>query len=234
VEREEMKKAVGATEVVFDIETRPRDDLAEYQEIFEADKLEAWRNACAEIVKQRKAGVKGLKKPSRPKLKSDAPGLSPLTGQICSLSAIVLEEEPVEYVKAGKRDEAIMDWFYDFCKDVEPTRFISYNGISFDIPFIIFTAAKYEVKLEKIVPDINDKYGPRHVDLFETASRSSFMMSLKEMSHYFGYHHFLFGAGREVEGWVANGEWKKVEEHNLGDARATVGCYHHLGGFIKK
>lgn len=137
----------------------------------------------------------------------------------------IFEEEGIEYV-SGSEEEALKNFWH---AAAAYDQFITFNGRSFDAPFLITRSA-----INKIVPTKNlmpYRYGTDvHIDLMDQLTfyrATSRAFSLDFYAKSFG---IKSPKGEGVDGskvgeLYKNGEYARIARYCMGDARATAQLY---------
>ncbi len=115
--------------------------------------------------------------------------------------------------------------------DFQPhdSRYVTFNGKDFDIPFIINRSA-----INGIVPTVRIPtrryYNDRHFDVFEELSNhfQSSEFKLKEYCKIFGIENDDDTDGSEVHALWLKGDKATIEKHCASDVRATFALYEKI------
>lgn len=183
-------------------------------------------------------------------------GFSPLTGEIVAIGVYDTardkgtvyfqspEAEAEEYSKANftfkPRTEAeMLGDFWQGAKNYN--EFVSFNGRSFDVPFMLIRSAVHKVK-----PTVNlmfnrylsSQYGPKHIDLLD---QLSFYGAVRRKGNLHLYCQALgikspkaAGiTGDDVGGLFKDKEYKKIAEYNSWDLIATAELYEVWKEYIQ-
>lgn len=142
------------------------------------------------------------------------------------------EEEGIIY-QPGTEEE-ILKWFWDAIKKYD--RFITFNGRSFDCPFIMIRSAVKEIKPARdLMPN---RYNGEHIDLldqltFYGASRRKF--SLDMWCRAFGIKSPKSGGitGYDVKDLFHAGRYLDIARYCLGDVAATKELLHCWEEYIR-
>lgn len=162
--------------------------------------------------------------------------LSPLTGKIICASwqytdtngaseviQTIIDENESEILKGIA--SAIISHQHEF-----PV-IVTYNGISFDIPFIVTGFARHNVPVPPhfTARDLLNKYGTDHIDVY--AYLSSFGVNkrgtLTDWSARFGIE-LPYGKGSMIADWYRLGEWDSIRKHCESNVRCTDALYVRL------
>lgn len=148
--------------LVFDIETIPQ------QTSFTESQLQQFRKVITRHYKG-KTSLEDLALMSKDKLpKNDdfelyraasrkAAALDPYLGQIVCIGLMAVEEKAFgddasriqKFALAGEDEEKILKDFWDFLNQDMRFRYISYNGLDFDVPYIVRRSMKYGIRPTK-------------------------------------------------------------------------------------
>ena len=183
-------------------------------------------------------------------------GFSPLTGKIVAIGVydstknkgVVYFQSPdikeIEYSKENftfkpKTEEEMLSCFWTGAKNYN--EFISFNGRSFDVPFILIRSASLNIK-----PSVNlmfnrylrSQYQIKHIDLFD---QLSFYGAVKRRGSLHLYCNTLGIkspkdkgiTGDNVEQLFKEKQYKKIAEYNSWDLIATLELYKKWLKYIK-
>lgn len=219
-------------EVVIDIETVPLDltELHRYCDIFEAPKIEAWKEACVrhEDIKAAKKAATGKvgssKAPEKPKLRSSKASLHPIVGRVACVGIYVLGREPEVLISIDEKK--ILEGLYSRMSEIANPLLITFNGIGFDIPFLLRRGSFNKVPLYDFLP-IGGKFDKKHLDIWEMygGKWNDTNATLAEYAYFAGCYEFIYGSGKQVEGWWNSLEFDEISKHCMGDIKATAGVY---------
>ena len=113
------------------------------------------------------------------------------------------------------------------------TRYVTFNGKDFDIPFIINRSA-----INGIVPTVRIPtrryYNDRHFDVLEELSNhfTSNELKLKEYCKIFGIENADETDGSEVHALWLKGDKAAIEKHCASDVRATFALYEKIKDYF--
>lgn len=176
-------------------------------------------------------------------------GFSPLTGEIVVIGVLDYEKNKavVYYSASGQNieeykkdnvtfkqatEEEMLKKFWEGAAKYQ--EFISFNGRSFDAPFLVIRSAKYGLKPTKDLMSnryVNSqKFDAKHIDLLD---QLTFYGALQRRgSLHLWCRHFGIKSpkaqgitGDEVSQLYANAEYKKIAEYNSWDLLATKELY---------
>ena len=184
-------------------------------------------------------------------------GLSPFTGEIVSIAlmnpetkkgAVFFQSPKIKiknYEKKGIKFEAltekqILDKFWNYAQKY--SEFVTYNGNSFDLPYIIIRSAINQVKPTKNL--MSNRYyrsqdpKAKHVDLLDQLTFYGAVMSkpkLHIVCRAFGIKSPKTDgvSGSDVASLFKNANYKKIAEYNVLDVAATSELYQYWKKFIK-
>jgi hypothetical protein len=232
--------------LIFDIETIGEDweDIDSQTQ----DSLTRWiKREAGEEEGKYNAMLKDLK---------EGLGFSPLTGEIVTIGVYdTIKNKGVVYFSAPKaeveewnsgdfvfksRDEAQM--LYAFWQGVRSYKeVVSFNGRSFDVPFILMRSAVRQVR-----PTVNlmsnrylgSQYGIKHIDLLD---QLSFYGAVRRKGNLHLYCRALGIESPKISGITGddvgllfeNGEYKKIAEYNSKDLIATAKLYKAWREYIQ-
>ncbi len=149
-------------------------------------------------------------------------GLSPIKDRI---SCICCSFEDTKLCFSGDFEGKILEDFSLFLKDKFVVKLVSYNGWSFDIPFLRVRAMVNKVKLPSYFWD--DK---KIVDPFNILARSK-SGKQSEFGLLFGKE--TLGTGLECLSLLEKGNFSAIEKHCLSDIEVLTEIYDRmkLAGF---
>jgi len=204
----------------IDIETAPLGEieLERYVQVVEKVK---WVKYEAEVAK---AVAEGKRKPNRPKLKSENPGLSPFSGRVVAIGVAIGSEDPIVFY--GTNEKTLLE---DLSRLVAANRLeliVTFNGEAFDLPFLAHRALVQGVPgLARILPFSSKR--PKFSRMLKSLDIYNYMGgkwvingTLEEYALLYGGHEHLNGTGYEVEGWWEAGELGRIAHHCRGDVLA--------------
>ena len=184
-------------------------------------------------------------------------GFSPLTAEIVALGALNLEknsgvvyfQSPEEKIDEFKKDnfvfkqsteEEMLKKFWNGVKDYN--EFISFNGRSFDVPFMLARSAKYKIRATKNLMSNRylkyQKFEAKHIDLLD---QLSFQGAVRRKGNLHLWCN-LFGikspkvegiTGDDVAKLFKNKEYKKIAEYNSWDLVATRELYFYWERYLR-
>jgi DNA polymerase elongation subunit (family B) len=142
------------------------------------------------------------------------------------------EEDNVRYETGTERE--ILEKFWKVIKDYK--QFITFNGRSFDCPFILIRSAVHRIKPTKdLMPN---RYNEAHIDLldqliFYGASRRRFNLDM--WCRTFGIKSPKQGGitGYEVKDLFKTGRYIDIAKYCTGDLRATKELLNYWENYIK-
>lgn len=216
--------------LTLDIETVPCTDIECYCSRFEVPALMAY----SECLKQHEARKEECKKqgikldshaPEKPKLKSEKPGLHWATGRV---ACIGLKEggKPAMCIMESTEEKTL--WrAYEILKDLHPFKIITFNGHSFDFPFLIVRAAKYGIPMSSYLT--MNRYDRNHVDIYDVmGNKFTTNGRLAEYAHVFDCFEKIYDSGANVEELWNAGKFDDIAKHCIGDVEVTEIIYNKL------
>jgi hypothetical protein len=163
--------------------------------------------------------------------------LSPTTGRVASV-ALYGECEPTVEIAYTVEDEfQILFAFWETVHQLHnrfrgAVRWISYNGKSFDLPFLIARSAKYKIK-PKVLIDMKKFDLTRHFDLIDALSNFGAAKKTK-----LDYWLMAFSLPRKTESgahvgdmWDA-GRYEDISQYCLDDCKRTLWLYQPIKPFF--
>lgn len=186
----------------------------------------------------------------------DGLGFSPLTGQIVAIGVLDAERERSavyyqpndaddgDFEEEGCKYEALSEAdmlrkFWDIATKYDT--FVTFNGRSFDIPFLWTRSAVHEIKPTKnLMANRYLNYQPRqakHVDLFDQLSfygSARRKGSLHLWTRAFGIESPKAQGvtGDDVRGLFKEGKYREIARYNARDLRATLELYRRYQDFF--
>jgi len=187
----------------------------------------------------------------------DELGFSPLTGQIVSIGMLDVEankgavyfqapkteieefeEDGIKYKTMSEKD--MIKGFWGVADHAE--EFISFNGRSFDVPYILVRGAKYKIRPSKDLMSnrylSSQKFGAKHVDLLD---QLTFYGSVRKKGSLHMWTR-LFGIkspkeegvdGDQVAGLFHEKKFKTIARYNGRDLFATGKLYEYWNKFLR-
>lgn len=191
-------------------------------------------------------------------------GFSPLTGKIVVLGVYdTLKDQGAVYFSVHSQTEtsasaeAIKEWtdsnfifkpkteeemLADFWQGAKNYReFVSFNGRSFDVPFLLIRSAVHKIKPTVNLMSnryLNSQFGAKHIDLLD---QLSFYGAVRRRGNLHLYCR-AFGiaspksqgiTGDDVGRLFAEGQYKKIAEYNSWDLAATAKLYEIWKEYIQ-
>lgn len=184
-------------------------------------------------------------------------GFSPLTGQIVAIGVLdaetekgavyfqapgqnieIEEQDGVKY-EAGTEKE-ILEKFWNVSSYA--SEFISFNGRSFDVPFLLVRSAVHQIKPTKDLMSNrylgSQRFGALHIDLLDQLTFYGAVRkkgSLHLWCNAFGIKSPKAEGvtGDQVSELFKNKEFLKIARYNVGDLKATKELYDRWNRFIK-
>ncbi len=177
-------------------------------------------------------------------------GFSPLTGEIVAIGILnpdtdrggvyfqapgatleTTEEDGVQYVPCSEKD--ILKNFWDIITHYD--QFVTFNGRSFDCPFIMVRSAVHKLKPTKnLMPN---RYWDAHIDLYDRlgffgAVRRT--MSLHMWCRALGIKSPKEGGvtGYQVADFFKQGKYLEIAKYCFGDIRATAKLHEYWEKYI--
>lgn len=230
--------------LIFDIETVGEnfDDLDETTQHC----LTRWVERSAKNGEEKEAMLKDVK---------NGLGFSPLTGEIVALGVFDHDKKQgaVYYQSPSKDQEEteeqgcklkamaekeILEKFWELAKKYD--NFVTFNGRSFDVPFIIIRSLVHKIKPTKDLMSnrylFSQKYGAKHIDLLD-------QLSFYGASQRKGNLHLFCRAlgitspkgdvsGDDVGRLFAEQKYLDIARYNVGDLIATSELYDYWRTYL--
>jgi len=215
--------------IAFDIETLPIDDRDLTPMLIEElrDKLEK---------NKEKKNIEDENQLEMEKNKLKA--VTPEFGQIiCIGLKFEFGKHEFEGVFLDDDEEALLTEFWEFLGTVNPkrTQFVSFNGLSFDVPYIITRSAVHSVKPTiKSFLDLRRYQRFPHFDVCELLANWNNLKKrkLSVVCDLLGIGNpKLFANGSDVSRLHAQGKYDEIRTYCLGDVQATYDIYQRIKDF---
>jgi len=184
-------------------------------------------------------------------------GFSPLTGEIVAIGILDYEKDKgVVYFQApGKKinefeeanikfksmtEKEMLESFWSGAKEYQ--EFISFNGRSFDVPFLMIRSAIHKVKPTKNL--MSNRYlnyqdsNAKHIDLLDQLTFYGAVRrkgSLHLWTRAFGIKSPKTGGvtGDDVGPLFKKKKFKEIARYNVGDLQATKELYEYWQNYLK-
>ena len=158
--------------------------------------------------------------------------LSPLTGRIICLSTMTNEDEsPRNIFSPASTEKEIVASFMEQSADLflKGGIFVSYNGKSFDLPFLCVAAVRYGLHIPFSFAKYNSKYNSMdHVDVYTVLSNYEPKRGkLSEWSQRMGVS-AVHGKGNMVHGWWNDANVVEIARHCMSNTLATAQLFTML------
>jgi hypothetical protein len=184
-------------------------------------------------------------------------GFSPLTGEIVSIGVLengsqkgaVYFQAPGRKLKETEKngikfkpctEKEILENFWKVAEHAE--EFITFNGKSFDVPFMMIRSAIHKIRPSKNLMSNRylslQKMGAKHVDLLDQLTFYGAVFkrpNLHLCCRAFGIKSPKEDGvdGNEVAGLFNKKEYKKIAEYNLQDLYSTAELYNYWDKYIR-
>ncbi len=230
--------------LIFDIETIGEnfDNLDETTQ----HSLTRWVERAAKNNEEKEVMLKDVK---------NGLGFSPLTGEIVALGVFDHEKNQgaVYYQSPGQNQEEteeggcklkamtekeILEKFWELAKKYD--NFVTFNGRSFDVPFMIIRSLVHKIKPSKDLMSnrylFSQKYGAKHIDLLD-------QLSFYGASQRKGNLHLFCRAlgiaspkgevsGDDVGRLFLEKKYLEIAKYNVGDIKATSELYEYWQKYL--
>lgn len=204
----------------LDIETASLDEpeLERYAQVIEVGKQVKYE------LEVEKAVLAGKRKPNKPKLKSDSPGLSPFTGRVVAIGVAMGYENPRVFY--GAQERILLENLSRMIAMSRPEMVVTFNGEAFDLPFLAHRAMMQGVpELARVLPFSRRRPKFARVlkswDIYEyMGGKWGINGTLDEYALWYGGQEHLVGIGYEVEKWWNDGDFGMIAKHCCGDVLA--------------
>jgi uncharacterized protein YprB with RNaseH-like and TPR domain len=223
------------TNYVLDIETIANDRLNDYKKHFEPPEVVVVEEPEPEPEINPKTGKpKRAKAKPKPKSegrakarKSERAGLHWLTGRIVVVCVKPDGQEPVVF--ADDDEETMLVALHEYLMSRFPYTIITFNGKSFDVPFLVMRGAIYGLDFASVLP--SDRYSKSHFDIFEIVGGGKWGLpcKLSELAWYLNLPD-VEGTGSKVQEQYDSGDFEGIIEHCKSDVETTEKIYKILFG----
>jgi DNA polymerase elongation subunit (family B) len=175
---------------------------------------------------KRKAKAKSSSGKVRSK-KSEKPGLHWLTGRVIVACVKPEGKEPVAF--SDDDEEKLLVALHEYLMARYPYTIITYNGKSFDVPFLVMRGALYGLDFASVLP--SDRYSKSHFDVYENTAGGKWGLpaKLSELAWFLGLPD-VEGAGSQVQEQYNAGDIEGIIEHCKSDVTTTESIYKMLFG----
>lgn len=231
--------------LIFDIETVGQ-DFDQFDETTQAS-LTRWIDRTANDQKEYNKLLEEVK---------NGTGFSPLTGEIVALGVYDLTKEQgaVYYQAPGKPEteveevncklktmveKEILEKFWELANKYDT--FVSFNGRTFDVPFILIRSAIYKIRPSKDLMSnrylSSQRYGAKHIDLLDQLNFYGAAQRKGNLHLYcraFGIASPKEGVcGSEVGQLFADQRYLEIAKYNVGDLKATAQLYKYWQEYLQ-
>ena len=163
--------------------------------------------------------------------------LSPLTGKIICINAIVAEDidlpfdvlkpiskfsQIIDINESTLTEEQLLKNFNDFIKTVGSPLYLTYNGKKFDFPYIMIRASKYNINISLPIELYKTE---RHIDLLNNFFGQG---SLKEWGYFYGITDIDGSDGSEIAEMFEKGDYQSIQNKCYNDCLVTLNIYKKL------
>lgn len=221
--------------IIIDIETIANERINEYKQTFEPAKPEPEPEEEPVVEINPKTG-KPKRAKAKPKPKSEGrakspksakPGLHWLTGRVICVGVKPDGKEPVMF--ADDDEEKLLVALHEYLLARFPYTIVTYNGKSFDQPFLVMRGMLYGLDFASLLP--SDRYSKSHVDLFEMVGSGKWALpcKLSEAAWFFGIP-AVVGSGSEVQEQYDKGDIDGIIDHCKSDIETTEKLFHIVMG----
>lgn len=131
--------------------------------------------------------------------------------------ASIKECDGASYSFFGADEETLVRDFFAKVEELKPYKVVSFNGYSFDVPFLWTRALKYGIKVPKV---FNDKTS--HADLWYLLTRRG-KGKLSDFAHLLG--HESIGTGAEVPLLFKMRDFDSIVKHCESDLANTEALF---------
>ncbi|MFA5076024.1 MAG: ribonuclease H-like domain-containing protein [Patescibacteria group bacterium] len=185
-------------------------------------------------------------------------GFSPFTGEIVAIGVLDLEKDKgaVYYQAPGQKDQETenkgikfkplseKEMLEQFWQGVSKYQdFVSFNGRSFDVPYLMIRSAINQVRPSKDLLSnrylSSQKFEAKHIDLLDQLTFYGASWTRKPSLHVacraFGIQSPKAGGvtGDDVAGLFRDKKYLDIARYNVGDLRATKALYQYWRDYLK-
>ena len=163
-------------------------------------------------------------------------GLDPCTGRIICIGVYWLEvDRSRAYCQSDERE--LLANFWSDLGQIRPTRFVTFNGKSFDFPYIKVRSAILEVPIPReILLDTRRFSTDRHFDVREALTNYDRYRkgTLEFFCEIFGVASPKDGIdGSKVGDYFRQGRLDEIAQYCLADCKATAELYQRIRNYYK-
>ena len=233
--------------IIFDIETAG-ENFDEMDEMTQKS-LSQWIPRFASDEKEQSRLLNDMK---------NGMGFSPFTGEIVAIGVFDIDNEKgAVYYQCAENDRKeelekdglilkpmtereMLENFWRIAERIE--EFVSYNGRSFDVPFLMIRSAKYGIKPTKNLMSnryLNNQFkGAKHIDLMDQLTFYGAVRrnpSLHMACRLFGISSPKNDGitGEDVTRLFKEGRSREIAEYNIRDLKATARVYDFWNRFLR-
>ena len=147
-------------------------------------------------------------------------GLFPLRDRVTCICGGIWGANSVPVCFSGDFEAKIISDFVKFVVASGADKILSYNGWSFDVPFLRVRAMKNNVKLPGIFWQDNSLIDPFHVLCRNMKGKQSDFAQLLGQD--------CFGSGLECLDWFKKGDFESIEKHCASDVVVLDSIYSSM------
>jgi len=143
--------------------------------------------------------------------------LDPFLGKVI---AIGFHDGERFYYKNSEDEKHLLNWFWEHVAKLKPSKLVTFNGKTFDLPFLYLRSLKYQLKVHTW-----DKW-TGHIDMMRILAgnegRGTKWHSLKEYANFFSMPAEDTVEGANILYWYLNKGWDKIEHHCRSNVEHTL------------
>lgn len=164
-------------------------------------------------------------------------GIHPVFSKIIVIGLKDSSQNVIKILR-NEDEETLLKEFWEIIENVNPDRIITWNGYSFDIPFIEVRSRLNGIKISyEINTNKWNMLNSNHLDLMRllAGGNDNFLnIRLDIACSILGIEHNRKITGREIEGLYKNQDWESIEKHCKEDVRMVEEIYKKLEPTIQK
>lgn len=127
-----------------------------------------------------------------------------------------------------ERDEVkVLEEAYEYLNEIRPSKWIGFNIKDFDLIHLKMRGMVNDIPFINILPV--GKYDKRLYDVYDVLVEGKWnkqqSATLEMFAAMLGFKELLYGSGRDVPKWFAEGKMDEIRKHNIGDVLATEQLY---------
>jgi len=121
----------------------------------------------------------------------------------------------------------VLEEAYEYLNEIRPSKWIGFNIKDFDLIHLRMRGIVNDIPFINILPV--GKYDKRLIDVYDILVEGKWnkqqSATLEMFAAMLGFKDLMYGSGRDVPGWFAEGKLDDIRRHNIGDVLATEQLY---------